>query len=159
MIELKPHQIPPAGDWMFWHLVDGDRASGKTFAAAAFVRSHLTGGKRGVVIARNSWTIRDQIIPALMKIDPELTFQPSRYRLNTQNGDSIDMLSIDQVVDQPALMGRVYSVGWIEDLGEARVIRQVMENLSFSLREAPAQAVLTGNYAYPTSKATVIHRR
>lgn len=159
MIELKDNQIPPPGNWLFWHLVDGTRASGKTFAAAAFVRGHLTGHGRAVVVARGPDIIREQIVPALMKIDGTMIFNPSSNRVTTQNRDTIDLLMPGQILEGRALMGRVYNVGWIEDLGGSREIWNVMENVAWSLREAPGQAVLTGNYAYPTSKATVIHRR
>lgn len=160
MIELLPHQIPPPGNWLFWHLVTGDRGDGKTFAAASFVRSHLTGGKRAVVVAASERVIKEQIVPALLKIDSlSLAYSVVRRCLKTEAGDMIDLVTAAEAVEYKSLVGRRYDVGWIEDLGGTHAIRIIMDNVFQSLRGSPGQAVLTGNYAYPGSEATVIHRR
>lgn len=59
-------QLPPAGDWKIW-VITGRRGTGKTRAAAEFVKAEAEAGsfQRGLFLAASSLHIRDNMLAPL----------------------------------------------------------------------------------------------
>jgi phage terminase large subunit-like protein len=123
----RPEQRPPEGtDWAVW-LYLGGRGSGKTRAAAEWVRDKAkTSGQgqlRFLLVARTAADIRDTIVEGesgILNISPPSErphYEPSKRRLTWPNGNTATLVTADE---PDSLRGVQAHYSWGDELAAWR---------------------------------------
>lgn len=145
----RPNQLPPEGDWLVWLFLAG-RGTGKTRAAAEFVRSQVEQGKarRIALVGKTPADVRDVMIEGdsgLLNIGPEKLrprYEPSKRRLVWPNG-AIALTFSSHEPDQ--LRGPQHDLAWCDELRTFAYPQETWDNLMLGLRlgEHPRCVVTT----------------
>jgi predicted phage terminase large subunit-like protein len=150
----RPDQLPPPGDWRTWLLLGG-RGSGKTRAAAEWVRAEMEAGRRlqmGIV-APTADSLRRICVEGpsgLLSVGPPSDrpqFEPSTRRVVYANGGIVHLFSAEE---PDRLRGPNLSGLWIDELtsmpsGGAEVwdMAQMALRIPGPLGHAPRAVVTT----------------
>lgn len=151
MIELRPNQIIPPGDWLFHQLTDEKRGNGKSYAGAAWLAGVINNQVEPVPIALVGPTIfhiEQIMIPYLAK--PEMGLGPfhynrARHTIQFTGGQVGHLLRPE---DYMGTTGKRYAAAWADECGHQKDMPEMLNRLAAALRVAPAQAVLTGLMPY-----------
>lgn len=145
----RPEQLPPPGDWLVWLFLAG-RGTGKTRAAAEFIRGEVERGKarRIALVAKTPADARDVMIEGdsgLLSISPPWNrplYEPSKRRLTWPNG-TIALVFSSKEPDQ--LRGPQYDLAWGDEIRTWYYPQETWDNLMFGLRlgEHPRCVVTT----------------
>lgn len=150
MINLRPDQIIPPGDWLFHQLTNEKRGSGKTYAGAAWLAGVINNQVEPAPIAivgPTIWHIEQMMIPYLAK--PEMCLGPFHYnraRRTLQFSGQVGHLLLP--AEYRETVGKRYAAAWADECGHQKDMPEMLNRLAVALRVAPAQAVLTGLMPY-----------
>lgn len=164
-----PHQQAPDGDWFFW-LLEGGRGSGKSVAAALYVRDHLNGPPcisdalphRVALIAP---TLGDAVESAelneiaLIRTQPGASIHSSRGGTLVQwpNGSQVKLFGVHSRQDVERLRaGGNRCLVWAEELAAWRYLQQGWEMLQFGLRLGPRPHIISSTTPKPRPEYKVI---
>lgn len=149
--QLHPKQRPPAGDWAYWHLTSEDRASGKSFGAAAWIRERALESVRCLIVIDEGHQARENLLAVLRAVFGDaLTVGPGKVYL----GDVPIQVTTVQAIIRNEIRGAQFGAVWCEDVERADGIGAALDQIGFALRLKPAQGVLSGRFAYPGVKVT-----
>lgn len=134
----RPEQLPPRGDWLTWLMLSG-RGSGKTRAAAEFIRAEVEAGRAGriALVGKTPADIRDVMIEGesgLLNVCPpenKPDYQPSLRRLTWPNGARAITYSSHEPDE---LRGPQCDLGWGDEIRTWANATETWDNLMFGLR-------------------------
>lgn len=167
----RPEQLPPPGDaWRVFLYLAG-RGSGKTRAAAEWVRSVALAqpGVRIAIVARTAADVRDVAVEGesgILAVHPPASrplYEPSKRRLTWRNGSQATAYSADE---PDLLRGPQHHFAWADELATWQRLPETWANLQLGLRlgEHPRVMVTTTPRPLPllrtllTSPTTVVRR-
>lgn len=148
----RPEQIAPAGDWTTWLLLGG-RGSGKTRAAAEWLREQAAeGGRRLAIVAPTAADLRDICIEGdsgMLAVCPPWKrpdYEPSKRRLTWRNGTMALLVSSDE---PDRLRGHNLDGAWCDELASWRRGRAAWSNLLLCLRRGERPRVVASTTPKP----------
>jgi phage terminase large subunit-like protein len=160
-----PHQVPPAGDWLYWILMAG-RGAGKTDAGAHFVNRHASGppcfsGGGGHRIAIGAPTLGDAAsicvngVSGLLAHNPAISFAPGskkRAELLWPNGAQGTLFGAYAPEDVERWRGPQHCLVWAEELAAWRYLDECWSNMRFGLRLGARPRVIATTTPKPRAK-------
>ncbi len=133
----RANQRPPEGDWRTWLMLMG-RGSGKTRAAAEWVRRRVESGASGriALVGPTAADVRDTMVDGqsgILAVCPPWfrpRYEPTRRRLTWPNGARATTFSADE---PDRLRGPEHDAAWLDELASWRY-PEAFDNLLFGLR-------------------------
>jgi phage terminase large subunit-like protein len=148
----RADQLPPPGDWRVWLLLGG-RGSGKTRAAAEWIRDQVESGRRrhiGIVGPTADQVRRVQVEgpSGILAISPPWAmpiFSPATRTVSWPNGAVAHLFSAEE---PDRLRGPNLDCAWVDELCSVDAAETVLDTLAMALRLPgphgdPAQVVIT----------------
>ncbi|WP_371310518.1 DNA-packaging protein [Hyphomonas sp.] len=155
VIEARPAQLMPEGDWRTW-LFSGGRGAGKTRAGAEWVRwaALFAGHSRIALVGPTLLDVREVMIEGesgLVRIETDRmrrpVFQPSRRRLVFHNGAVAQIFSAE---DPDSLRGPQFEAAWCDEAAAWTYGDRTWDMLQMGLRLGANPVALVTTTPRPT---------
>lgn len=157
-IWARPDQLPPPGNWRTWLLLGG-RGSGKTRAAAEWVRERMESGTatRAALIGPTFADVRDVMVLgvsgliATASAGLEPVYQPSLRRLVWPSGGQALLFSAE---DPDSLRGPQFDLAWGDEIAAWSTPDDLLDRLRPAMRvgEDPRMVLSTTPRPIPAVK-------
>lgn len=154
----RPDQLPPPGRWQTWLLLGG-RGSGKTRAAAEWVREQMESGSasRAALIGPTFADVRDVMVLGVSGLIAtassglEPVYQPSLRRLVWPSGGQALLFSAE---DPDSLRGPQFDLAWGDEIAAWRAPDALLDRLRPAMRvgEDPRMVLSTTPRPIPAVK-------
>lgn len=124
----RPEQLPPPGDWRYWIIATG-RAWGRTWAGCRWINQRALAGQGPLLVVDTDYqSLRDRVIPEIVRLSPGVEWSKPSQTLRWPNGSRLYYLDGR---DPEPLRGGRWGTIWARQPLYWRLLEEMWRGIEF----------------------------